>query len=141
MFRFFLSSACVQACVHACGNPNQYTNITFIWNGTAYYYIHVYFKMCNNFSCSNYFVCVSLPFFTTHVVACKLYIPNKEETHTVTFSCLVCFLGSSNFINKIITTFRFVTKLQYDIHEYPYTCTCTVHELHAPITHLRHFRV
>ena len=36
---FFFSSACVQACVHACGNPNQYTNITFSWNGTAYYYI------------------------------------------------------------------------------------------------------
>ena len=35
----------------------------------------------------------------------------KRKTHTVTFSCLVYlfFFGSSCFINKIVTNYRFVT--------------------------------
>ena len=46
--------------------------------------------------------------------------PTKRETYSVTFSVQLTFLASSNFIHKIVTTCRFVTKLQYDIDEYPY---------------------
>ena len=47
-------------------------------------------------------------------------IPDKRETHTVTFSVQFTFIGSSNLINTIVTTGRFVTELQYGIKEYPY---------------------
>ena len=47
------------------------------------------------------------------------YIPDKKkETHTVTFSRLVYLFGLSCLNNKIVTNYRFVTKLQCNINKY-----------------------
>ena len=51
------------------------------------------------------------------------YKQQQKETHTVTFSHSVY---PCNLINKIVTSCGFVTKLEYDISEYPYWYCWTI---------------
>ena len=61
-----------------------------------------------------------LKVLTTTILEHGYTIPDKKEMLTVVFSHSVYLLGSCNLINKIVTTCRFVTELQFDINEYPY---------------------
>ena len=56
-----------------------------------------------------------------HLVGPTVVLPDKKRNaYSNFFPVQFTFLGSSNLINKIVTTGRFVTKLQYDVKEYPY---------------------
>ena len=64
-----------------------------------------------------FFLCTVVTFYT--MSNSKLY-PTKRNAFSKIFPFSLHVFGSSNFINKIVITCRFVTKLQYDIDEYPY---------------------
>ena len=86
------------------------------------------YPACFQKKCTQRFAEKSAPRVSPYTTASIFYTRHKKrekERHTVAFSrSAYFFLGSSNFINKIVTTYRFVTKLLYDFNEYPYSVHC-----------------